>query len=107
MRSIVAITIGLAVLVSAVTASASLARMAFGDGIYRVGKDIKAGTYRTRGGNECYWARLSGFSGSLDEIKANENAVGPAIVTILRTDTGFETDRCGNWTKNLGRIMSK
>src|SRR5689334_6119062 len=42
----------------------------FGDGVWIVGSDIKAGTYRTRYPNVgCYWERLSGFSG--DDIIEN------------------------------------
>lgn len=76
----------------------------FGDGTHVVGKDIPPATYRTRGGSGCYWARLRSFGGGLNAILANDNADGPAVVTILRTDRGFETRRCGTWTSNLARI---
>lgn len=76
----------------------------FGDGTHVVGKDVPAGTYRTRGGANCYWARLKSFSGSVSAILANANTSGPAVVTIARTDKGFESARCGTWTSNLGRI---
>jgi hypothetical protein len=95
-----ALVIGaLSVLVIGATAA-----YAFGDGTYRVGKDIRPGTYRTKGGDGCYWARLKSFNGSLDSILANDNASGPTLVTIKRTDRGFETRRCGNWSRNLRRI---
>ena len=80
------------------------ARGTFGDGIHVVGKEIKPGTYRTKGGSGCYWARLKSFSGTLDAIAANNNAAGPEVVTIARTDKGFESSRCGTWTSNLSRI---
>ena len=70
---------------------------AFGEGVYIVGVDILPGTYRNAGTASCYWARLSGFSGSLDDIIANSNVDGPAVVTIQATDTGFESTRCGTW----------
>ena len=71
----------------------------FEDGTYTVGKDIQAGTYRTRvGSSGCYYARLSGFSGELNEIIENENTDNPAIVTIASTDKGFKSNRCGTWT---------
>ncbi len=105
-RRFVAIAAGLAVVAGSVAVSASLAQIAFGDGTYRVPQDIRPGTYRTRGGDGCYWARLKNFSGQLDAIKANSFADGPAVVTILRADRGFETQRCGNWTRNLARITS-
>lgn len=81
------------------------AALAFGgDGAYRVGKDISPGTYRSNGGDGCYWARLRSFSGSLDGIIANGNPAGPTVVTIKPTDKGFETARCAGWTRNLARI---
>jgi hypothetical protein len=41
----------------------------FTDGNYQVGIDIQPGTYRTTTGSQgCYYARLKGFSGSLDDI---------------------------------------
>ena len=59
----------------------------FTDGTHQVGKDIQAGTYRTRDSSSgCYFARLNGFSGELDDILANENTDNPAIVTIEPTD---------------------
>ena len=71
----------------------------FGDGVYQVGTDIQPGTYRTREGSSgCYYARLGGFSGELNDILANANTDAPAIVTIKPTDAGFETRGCGTWT---------
>jgi len=52
----------------------------------------------------CYWARLGGFSGSLDDILENNNTSGPAIVTILPTDKGFQSSRCATWTNDLTAI---
>ena len=57
-------------------------------GVYAVGTDIKPGRYQLSG--SCYWARLSGFSGELADIIANDNTDGPFIVSILATDIGFE-----------------
>jgi len=79
----------------------------FGDGTYRVGADIPAGTYRApypSGG--CYWERLSGFSGSFEEIIANNFTASPDIVTISPTDVGFSSEGCGTWTSNLAPITS-
>lgn len=86
-----------------VCAASASALTTFGDGTHRVGRDVPAGTYRTRGGTSCYWARLRNFS-ELNGILANENASGPAVVTIKRTDRGFESTGCGTWTSNLRRI---
>lgn len=77
----------------------------FHDGTFQVGKDIQPGTYRLRTApSGCYYARLKGFSGSLDDIIANENTDAPAIVTIASTDKGFQSERCGTWTENLSPI---
>lgn len=79
----------------------------FGDGTFQVGKDIQPGTYRTRvGSSNCYYARLKGFSGSLDDILANDNTDAPAIVTIKSSDKGFESQNCGTWTKDLSQITT-
>jgi hypothetical protein len=70
----------------------------FDDGIWLVGEDIAAGTYRAEG-DGCYWARLSGVSGELDDVIANGNPSGPAIVRIAKSDHAFESQRCGTWEK--------
>jgi hypothetical protein len=82
---------------SAITTS----RVAFSDGIYIVGTDITPGTYRSIGQTGCYFARLRGFSGAMDDVLANENSDGPAAVTIEKTDEGFMSHRCGSWTTAL------
>lgn len=78
----------------------------FGDGTQIVGEDVSSGTYRLREpAFFCYWARLSGFGGTLGEILANENVVdGYAVVSIGKTDVGFESSGCGEWTSDLSRV---
>lgn len=71
----------------------------FDDGTFIVNTDIQPGTYKNSGGSGCYYARLSGFSGTLDDIISNDNTSGPAIVTIDATDVGFKSSRCGTWAK--------
>lgn len=81
----------------------------FGDGTQRVGTQIQAGRYRTRNaGSLCYWARLSGFTGSLDEVIANDTASSPKslVVDILPTDAGFQSRGCGRWTSDLSPVTS-
>jgi hypothetical protein len=78
----------------------------FSNGMFQVGPDIRPGTYRTRtGSNGCYFARLKGFSGSLDDVLANDNPQGPAVVTILATDRGFQSDACATWTADLSPLV--
>ncbi len=79
----------------------------FGDGIFQVGTDIQPGTYRTRNPSPgCYYARLSGFGGSVGDIIANDNTDYPAIVTIEPGDKGFESQNCDTWTKDLSAITT-
>lgn len=69
-----------------------------GDGIYLVGEDIKPGTYRGDGSSGmCYWARLSGTSGELDDVIANGLPEGPTVITIADSDVAFETNGCDEW----------
>jgi flagellar biosynthesis chaperone FliJ len=70
----------------------------FGDGTYVIGEDIPAGTYVSPGGSNCYWARLSGLGGSLDEIITNHLGSGPQTVAIPSSDVAFETTGCGEWS---------
>ena len=69
-----------------------------GDGTYRVGTQIQPGLYKATGGSFCYWERLSGFSGSLDDINANDIVTGITYVQILPGDVGFKSRGCGAWT---------
>jgi hypothetical protein len=87
--------------------SASASTLTFGSGTYRVGRDIPAGTYRTRSSvSSCYWERLRGFSGNLSDIIANDFSSGYQVVTIKSTDKGFSSSRCGKWSSNLSRVTS-
>lgn len=97
---------GLAVVASSAGAYAAVSKT-FSDGTHVIGKEVPAGTYRTRGGATCYWARLKSFSGSVSAIAANDNSSGPAVVTIARTDKGFQSNRCGTWTSNLKRMSKR
>ncbi len=79
----------------------------FGNGTYRVGHNIPAGTYRTRRStSNCYWERLKGFSGSLHDIIANDFGSGYMVVTIKATDKGFKSSGCGKWSSDLSRVTS-
>ncbi|MEP7378225.1 MAG: hypothetical protein ABI725_01540 [Chloroflexota bacterium] len=71
----------------------------FGQGTFIVGTDMLPGTYRSGGsGKSCYWTRLRGFTGLLSAIIANHFG-NQGIVTIRSTDKGFQSHRCGSWTK--------
>jgi hypothetical protein len=69
-------------------------------GQWLVGPQVVPGTYRaTPSETGCYWERRSDFTGSPKGIIANNYVTGftPQTVTILPTDTGFVSDRCGDW----------
>jgi site-specific recombinase XerD len=74
-------------------------KTSFDDGTFIVGTDITAGTYKNSGGNACYFARLRGFGGTVDDIIANNNVSATTIVTISSSDKGFQSRGCGTWTK--------
>ncbi|WDZ88872.1 hypothetical protein [Nocardiopsis sp. HUAS JQ3] len=75
-----------------------------GNGIHRVGEDIEPGTYTTDGPNPdgilpmCYYARLSGLSGELDDIIANNNIEGPGSVVVQEGDVALELSGDCEWT---------
>ncbi len=62
----------------------------FGDGTYKVGEDIAAGSYKSAGPREgsavpnCYWARKKDDSGSLDSIIANNGGAGATRITVKK-----------------------
>lgn len=72
-----------------------------GNGTFLVGTDVEPGTYRSDGPlrTSCYWARLSGTGGELDDIIANNLGKGPATVTIKKSDAAFESSGCSRWHK--------
>ena len=78
----------------------------FEDGIWEVGTEIMPGTYRTLWDPDyCYWARLSGYSGDVDDIIANSFGSGWQVVTIGRRDVAFESSNCGYWTSDLSPVL--
>jgi len=82
-----------------VTESATVTELAAGptatikNGISLVGVDVQPGTYRSEN-EDCYWARLSGTSGSFNDIIANSNGA-----TVDSSDHAFESRRCSPWTQ--------
>ena len=85
-----------------------------GPGTLRVGEDIAPGIYAGRAGtdilNSCYWARLEGVSGDLDDIIANRNAIGQFYVEVLETDAYLEIDckatPLADWTVPNPRLVN-
>jgi hypothetical protein len=71
-------------------------------GTYRIGPDLQPGTYQlaevTGPLGMCYWARLRGVGGTLGDIIANGNVLGPTVVEISASDAAFQTT-CGGWAR--------
>ncbi|MCW2758901.1 MAG: putative rane-bound protein [Nocardioidaceae bacterium] len=65
-----------------------------GEGVYEVGTDIKAGTYKTKGGSDCYYAILN--SSDTFDIASNNNTSGPASVTV-RNGQYLELSGCDDF----------
>jgi len=87
---------------SSATGSAASPATSFGDGLFRVGSDIRPGRYRTAADpTSCRWARLRGFSG--EPALASDLTAGSVIVDILPSDAGFRSEGCGSWTVQLSR----
>lgn len=65
-----------------------------GDGMYQVGADIRAGTYKTPGAPGCYYAVLN--STDTFDIAENNNTDGQAFVTV-RDGQYLQVTRCADW----------
>ena len=76
-------------------------RTSFGAGTWRVNEDIAPGRYFTNPADGCYWERLSGLSGALSDVIANEFLgfdSGQEIVDVRESDLAFKPDSdCATW----------
>lgn len=71
---------------------------AFEEGEHVVGEDIKPGRYKTakRKVKECYWERTTKGGDTIANGFVNFAPAG-VTVTILPSDGGFTSTRCGLW----------
>jgi hypothetical protein len=65
-----------------------------GEGIFKVGTDMKPGTYRSAGKRGCYYAVLN--SPDTFDIATNNNVDGPAFVSVSLGQY-FQTQGCADW----------
>jgi hypothetical protein len=72
---------------------------AFSDGLYKVGADIPAGSYRTAGGggSPCYYARLK--TDDTSSYIANNLSSGPMRMTVRSSDGYVEFSGGCEWAK--------
>ena len=59
---------------------------------------ISPGTYQAPGGSDCTWERLSGVSGTPEEVIATDQSAGEAVVEIDPGDFAFNSVGCGEWS---------
>jgi hypothetical protein len=79
-------------------AAATAAGELFEDGTYRVGEEIKPGTYAIEGLiNDCYWERNDRNGEIIDNWVTS--SVKRVQVTIRSSDYSFHSERCGKWRK--------
>jgi hypothetical protein len=71
------------------------------DGTYEVGAEIAPGKYKSTGGSDCYWARLSGDDETHDII-TNHFDDGPTTVVVKPSDKYFKTQGCNGWAQVPG-----
>ena len=71
------------------------------DGVYHVGEDIAAGTYRlaepVTNSDLCYWRKSKDAEG--ENIIDNDLAGVGRLQVTLKRGQWFETNRCGTWVK--------
>ncbi|MEU2199537.1 hypothetical protein [Isoptericola sp. NPDC019482] len=70
------------------------------EGVWTVGTDVEAGTYRTTESvaGDCYWAIYRSGTNQ-DDIVQNDIVTGGRPSVTLRDGQDFETNRCGTWDK--------
>ena len=65
--------------------------------LLRVGTDIQPGRYSiTTSGEICYWERVHGLGGTLDDVIVNGGGPHP-VVDVLASDAGLRSQGCGGW----------
>ncbi|MCX5115959.1 hypothetical protein OG992_02135 [Micromonospora sp. NBC_00362] len=67
----------------------------FDEGTFRVGKEIKPGTYVTTDVDGCYWERQDSSGHTIDNYFTN--SARRVQVTIRSSDYAFSSQSCGEW----------
>jgi hypothetical protein len=68
------------------------------EGKWVVGTHVGPGTYQAPGGNDCTWDRLSGVSGTPEDVIASDESAGEAVVEVEPGDFAFNSVGCGEWS---------
>lgn len=67
----------------------------FDEGVFRVGKEIKPGTYYSTDVEDCYWERTDANGEAIDNNFVT--AAKRVQVTISPSDYSFNSESCGEW----------
>jgi hypothetical protein len=67
------------------------------EGKWVLGTHISPGAYAAPGGVDCTWSRLSGLSGTPEDVIAGDEPSGAATVDIDPADVAFSSTGCGSW----------
>ncbi|MEU4033507.1 hypothetical protein [Streptomyces collinus] len=67
----------------------------FDDGVYRVGSEVRPGTYYTTDVEGCYWERTDANGSTIDNNFVS--AAKRVQVTIRASDYSFHSESCGRW----------
>lgn len=67
-------------------------------GTFEVGTEIKPGTYKTDGGDLCYYERLRDLNGGVGSIITNEIVQGQGIMQIKKSDAYIKVSGTCTWT---------
>lgn len=79
--------------------SAKPAAVVIEDGVWLVGVDFPAGTYRTTEAvSNCYWGVYKAGTNQAD-ILDNDIVDGGRPTVVLKKGQEFKSSRCGTWTK--------
>lgn len=78
-------------------------RTRFADGIWTVGKDLKAGRYKTTVPTDvfaCHWERMRDADGTIrSTIEEGLSRPGTKVTVTIRTgDKLFKSELCGTWS---------
>jgi len=70
------------------------------DGAWLVGAQMVPGTWRSAGGAQCSWQRVSDFTWSTSSVvESGDGSSGMVSVTLAPSDAGFASRGCGSWTR--------
>lgn len=77
--------------------SPTISEVVPGDGTWLVGREVKRATYRSEGGEWCFWERLSDLSGEDSGVMSKGFVKGPQVVAMGPDDVAFSSQGCGPW----------